>query len=143
MEAKRRFYRRQIAWLCLLTLISGQQVQGQQNQTVIVVSPDEYWVERPATCPLELRGGLIGWLFGYPNAGFEWTAEWSRYRIPDPADYSHADYHPESYDGYAQGKGDYITSRDGDARWYEPELYVRCTATDKFFRFFVDLVAGK
>jgi hypothetical protein len=134
MGAKRHFIRRGIAWLCLLTLISGQmQVQAQQTQTVIVVSADEYWVVRPATCPTHLRGGLYGWLFGYPHAGFEWTAEWTRYRIPNQADYSHAEYHPASYDGYAQGKGDYIKSNDGDARWYEPELYVRCTATDKFF----------
>lgn len=136
MKAKRQSPGRGIAWLCLLALMFGQQVQvvqAQQEQTVVVVSPDEYWVVRPATCPIHLRGGLFGWLSGYPHAGFEWTAEWTRYRIPNQTDYSHAEYHPASYDGYAQGKGDYITSLDGDARWYEPELYVRCTATDKFF----------
>ena len=135
MESKRQFLRRGIAWLCLLMLIVGQhvQMQAQLHQTIIVISPDEYWIVRPATCPIYLRGGLFGWLFGYPHAGYEWTAEWTRFRVPNPADYSRAEYHPESYDGYAQGKGDYIKSHDGDARWYEPELYVRCTATDKFF----------
>jgi len=130
---KHQYIQRAIVLSCLITLLVGQYVQAQQTQTVIVISPDEYWIVRPATCPINLHGGLVGWLLGYPNGGYTWTAEWSRYRVPDLADYSHAEYHPDSYDGYTSGRGDYITSRDGEARWYQPELYVRCTATDKYF----------
>lgn len=140
MKPKDRTYRRGIALLCLLTLINGHSAQAQQTQNVIVVSSDEYWVVRPATCPTYLHGGLVGWLLGYPNGGFTWTSDWTRYRVPNLADYSHAEYHPSSYDGYAQGKGDYILSGDGilsggdgEARWYEPELFVECTATDKYY----------
>jgi len=139
MNAKRFRMQRMVALLCLVALLPRQPVQAQQTQRVVVISADEYWVVRPATCPTHLYGGLIGWLFGYPNGGFTWTPDWTRYRVPNQADYSHAEYHPSSYDGYTQGKGDYITSGDGiisfdtSARWYEPELYVECTATDKFY----------
>lgn len=88
-------------------------------------------VGRPATCPLQIRGGLAGFLFGYEEGGHSWTANWNRDRVLDLQHYDHALYVPEKYDGYAGGKGVYIVSRDGEARWYTPRLSVWCYAVDK------------
>ena len=87
----------------------------------------------PTTCPLYLRGGLPGWLFGIPHAGHRWTAAWDRGEVLSP-DHARARYHPQSYDGYASyGKGDYIEAYYSDARWYKPQIDVKCTAVDHYF----------
>jgi hypothetical protein len=87
----------------------------------------------PTTCPLYLRGGLPGWLFGIPHAGHRWTAAWDRGEVLS-ADYDRARYHPQSYDGYeSYNKGDYIDAYYSDARWYKPQMDVKCTAVDHYF----------
>lgn len=46
--------------------------------------------------------------------------------------YSLARYYPWEWDGYSMGRGDYIASRDNEARWYQAEIEVRCTAMDLY-----------
>jgi hypothetical protein len=79
-----------------------------------------------------ISGGLAGYFDGYHHAGHEWTADWSRHRVLDPVMYSLALYYPSEWDGFAAGKGNYIVSRDSRARWYQAELQVKCTATDRY-----------
>jgi hypothetical protein len=83
---------------------------------------------RPATCPVRIRGGLAGAAFGYEEGGYSWTADWNRSQVLDERNYDHALYIPADYDGYAQGAGDFIVSRNGKARWYKPRLSVWCWA---------------
>lgn len=111
--------------LCLFLSLPGiaSGLHGQADDETIPVSPDEYSEVRPATCPMTLRGGFTGFVFGYPHAGHEWTANWSRIAVLS-AVYDLADYQPQAYDGHR-----YIVSRDGEARWYDPRIRVRCTAT--------------
>jgi len=118
--------RRGIA-LLLLALMADEPIRAQQATQTVVISADEYWEIRPTTCPTFITGGLMGSVTGYWHAGYSWTDDWTRYRFPNPADVSHAEYRPESYDGHTL-RGDYIKSRDGRARWFDAELYVRCTA---------------
>jgi len=82
---------------------------------------------RPMACPLKMTGGFLGYFFGYEHAGHEWTDSWQRDRIRDPENYSLAEYVP-------LGDPYYIESRDGEARWYEPRILVRCTITEVWSR---------
>jgi len=108
----------------------GRMQAASYVETQYVVARSEN-VGRPATCPLQIRGGLAGYLFGYEEGGYSWTANWNRYRVLDERNYDHALYTPEKYDGYAAGKGDYIVSRNDQARWYNPRLLLWCYAIDK------------
>lgn len=116
-----------IACACL----SPQALTGQES--VEYISADEYVVTRPTTCPLYLRGGVSGWLLGYWHVGYSWTPDWNRQTVLDPVNSSLARYKPAVYNGYASTKGQYIVSSDGWARWYEPEVEVKCTARDRYF----------
>lgn len=124
--------RRAAAVLCLLALSTGERSHAQQTTETIVISSNEYWEVRPTTCPTHMQGGFLGQMTGYWHGGYSWTAEWARFRFPNPADVSRAEYRPDIYDGYASGKGNYIRSGGGSARWYNPELYIRCTATWRY-----------
>jgi hypothetical protein len=108
------------------TYVEGQYV-GLRSEMVEIA--------RPATCPLRLRGGLPGWLLGYPHAGSTWTAEWNRAEVLDSVEFDRARYIPHEYGGYTAGKGNFVVSRDGAARWYEPRLELICFAITSYNRF--------
>ncbi len=93
---------------------------------IVYTGPDEYQVTRPMACPLEMKS-FLGFLFGYQYAGHEWTDQWRRNRILDPVNQALAEYVPPG-DPY------YIVARDGEARWYDPRLTVRCTVTEWWSR---------
>jgi hypothetical protein len=64
-------------WILLAVTFSFVGVLWAQEshvQSVEYLTDDEYIEIRPTTCPLYLRGGLIGWLLGYPHAGHQWTS---------------------------------------------------------------------
>jgi hypothetical protein len=112
---------------------SGGGDGGSTPSDTTAAADSTYSVERPATCPTHISGGLVGWLLGYEYAGYRWTGEWDRREVLDMADYSRAMYVPAVYDGYAAGKGDFIESKyGGAARWYQPKLEMRCWAIDKY-----------
>lgn len=96
---------------------------AQSDTTVFYVSPDEYEVTVPTTCPTHLRGGFTGWIYGYEHAGYAWDVEWLRTAVltsrADVADY------------VAVG-GPHIESRDGRAIWYNAGIRVRCTAIRRY-----------
>src|SRR4028119_616962 len=98
---------------------------GQSDGITVVeyTGSDEYQVTRPMACPLHLKGGFLGFIFGYEHAGYQWTSGWERDAVLDPVHYALAEYVPP-------GDPLYIVSRDGNARWYNPRLTVRCTVTE-------------
>ena len=133
----RRLLAAALCWTLVPATFLSAGVSWSQTELVRAdgsTSPDGYSdVVVPTTCPLYLRGGLPGWLLGIPHAGHRWTAAWDRGEVLS-RDYDQARYHPQSYDGYASyNKGDYIEAYYSDARWYKPQIDVKCTAVDHYF----------
>lgn len=125
-----------LCWTLLIATFLTAGVSWSQTELVRVdgfTSPDGYSdLVKPTTCPSHLRGGIPGWLLGIPHAGHRWTAAWDRGEVLS-RDYDQARYHPESYDGYASyNKGDYIEAYYSNARWYKPQIDVKCTAVDHY-----------
>lgn len=125
-----------LLWMLLGTAWSAAGVIWAQEapvESVEYISADELVEIRPTTCPLYLRGGLTGWLFGYPHMGHRWTDDWDRREVLTPA-HDLANYTPEAYDGYAISRGNYIEAYYSDARWYDPKIKVKCTATWRYYQ---------
>jgi hypothetical protein len=66
--------------LLLFTIVSVVPAAAQtpSDTAVFYVSPDEYEVWVPTTCPTYLRGGFAGYLYGFRHQGYWWHADWVR-----------------------------------------------------------------
>lgn len=105
---------------CSLLVCLASELPAQTDTTPPAFDDVQVVIE-PTTCPMNLLPGFTGLIFGFPHAGHTWSVLWKR---NTPAD---------SYAGYVPSTGRNLTSRDGEAIWYNAQIFVECTAEKKYF----------
>jgi hypothetical protein len=94
-------------------------------------SDGEIYIDEPATCPQNVRGGITGYIYGYQHpSGYTFDTNWRRTRVLT------TEYDVADYDATA---GQDLISRDGLAIWYNAGIRLRCTRRYRYFRFIRDL----
>jgi len=119
----RKFGARALLLAGIVAVPAGAQTAS--DTSVFYISPDEYEITVPTTCPNFLRGGFTGMIYGYEHAGYTWDTEWTRTRFVTVGS-DVADYVPTS-------GSQNLYSRDDRAIWYDAGIRVRCTATRRYF----------